>query len=719
MNTVHAPSVDDVTIDLGVLLRALWRARKWILPLVLVTAVASFVGLSMLPPTFKADARLVVEPRDLQIGVNERQAETERAVLDEQGIGSQVQLITSRDIARRVVSTQNLLDDPEYKSFLLGLLASVGIGTPVVPTEERVIEAFLDHLTVFQVEKSRVIQVEFTSRDAEKAARITTAIVDEYRRVSAEAKGRASADATRWLSTEIEGLRKKVADAEAKAEQYRTGADLFVGQNNVKISEQQLGELNSQLTAARGQRSETEARVRQLKRLLESGGAGLEIATEVTASPLIQRLRERQVALRARAAELSTTYLPNHPLVQAITAQTADVDRQLRTEAAKILAGFESDLKITEGRIRHLDAQLNEFKSQSARAGEEDIQLRALEREAKVQRDQLEEFLARYRDGIARQASGAQSADARVISAATVPTKPAFPKVIPLTIVITLSTLLLACVWVVLREFLSGNVLRPSTVASAAAPVPPVAVAPLVATAAPEVVAPPALAPPSRIAPTVEVARLLPHDVPSELEQQAEAAIERIWREIAALAQDGQRILVTSATSDHAAHVAALALMRVAARRGGKVCLVDLVGSEHDLASLVGAGDMPGLSDLLAGKSSFSEVIFRDRASRGHVVVSGTEPLTSAGLEGDDLEGALDALDLTYDHLILDIGLIAAGDGVAGLLASAEAVVLAADGAAADPRTAKTHEVLLAADKDVWILSVDDGAVKSLADVAA
>jgi len=714
MSSVHATNVDDVTIDLGALLRALWRARVWILPLVVATAIASFVGLSLMPPTYKADARLVVEPRDLPIGATDRQSETDRAVLDEQGVGSQVQLITSRDIARRVVDANHLVDDPEYQGFLAGLLARVGLGgSDRGSAEERMLESFLDHLTVFQVEKSRVIQVEFTSRDPEKAARITTAIVDEYRRVSAEAKSRTSADATRWLSTEIDALRKKVADAEAKVEQYRAGADLFVGQNNVKISEQQLGELNSQLTATRAQRSETEARVRQLKRLLESGSSNLETAAEVTASPVIQRLRERQIALRARAAELSTTYLSNHPTVQAVAAQTADVDRQIRTEATKILAGYENELKVADGRIKQLDAQLNEFKSLSAKAGEEDIQLRALEREAKVQRDQLEEFLARYRDGVARQAAGAQTADARVISAASTPSKPAFPKVLPLTSIITLAVFLLAVTWVVLREFLSGNVLRQTTLApvAAAAPggfappaaAPALATAPVVATAAavPAAAALAEAAPASRRAETPVAAR-------------DEASIERIWREIAAHAGDGQRILVTSATSGHAAHLGALALMRTAARHGGKVCLVDLVGPEEELAALVDAEDMPGLSDLLAGRAGFAQVICRDHASRGHIVVAGSEPLTPDTLDGDDLDAVLDALDLTYDHLFVDMGLIAAGDGAAALLASAEAVVLVSDGVDADPRTAKTHEVLLAGHKNVWILYAGDASVRAL-----
>ncbi|MDK9697147.1 MAG: exopolysaccharide transport family protein [Siculibacillus sp.] len=717
MNTVQVASVDDVTIDLGVILRALWRARVRIVLLTLAAAVGSWLVLSSMTPSFKADTRLVIETHEVPVGSANRQAESERAILDEQGVGSQVQLLTSRDIARRVVATLGLVRDPEFASGSRSLLALVGLGGgESTSSEERVLEKFIDQLNVFQVEKTRVIQVEFSSRDPEKAAKVAGAVVDEYLKAAAEAKGRTSADASKFLSSEIEQLRRRVAEAESKVEQYRTGADLFVGQNNVKISEQQIGELNSQLTAAKAQRSETEARVRQLKRLLESG-TGLETASEVSSSPSVLRLRDRQSALKARAAELATTYLPNHPQVQAVTAQIAEAETQIRAEASKVLASYESDLKVAEGRVKQLSAQFNEFKSQAAKAGEEDIQLRALEREAKVQRDQLEEFLARYRDAVARQVSGAQPADARVISAATAPVKPAFPKVLPLTAAITLSTFLIICLWIVMREFTSGNVLRhapaASTVAAAGAaaavgPVPTAGTAPVDGRVAAHRLEAP------------EISGLLPHTPASAFDRGAAASLERIWNEISDEAEDGQRIVVTSATSDHASHLAALALLRVAAKRGAKVCLVGLAGDDEDLAELVGDDDMPGLSDLLSGEARFADIIFRDRGSRGHVVLAGREGLEADDLAGDELAGALEALDLTYDHLILDLGIVAAEPGTADLVASADAVILAADGPGSDPHTAKAHQALIAAGlPSIRVLAVDDGDVKSIVEVAA
>jgi uncharacterized protein involved in exopolysaccharide biosynthesis len=154
MNTVQVTNDDDVTIDLGVVLRALWRARRRIALVTLAAAVISYFGLSAMTPSYKSDARIVIETHDLLVGQQDRPGESERAILDEQGIGSQVQLLTSRDIARRVIASLHLTEDSEFRSsgLLQSLLGVVGLGRDeaAASSEEKVLEKFFDHLNVFQ-----------------------------------------------------------------------------------------------------------------------------------------------------------------------------------------------------------------------------------------------------------------------------------------------------------------------------------------------------------------------------------------------------------------------------------------------------------------------------------------------------------------------------------------------------------------------------------------
>ena len=83
------------------------------------------------------------------------------------------------------------------------------------------------------------------------------------------------------------------------------------------------------------------------------------------------------------------------------------------------------------------------MKKQASSTNGQDVQLRALEREAKAQRDLLESYLAKYREANTRENIEAAPADGRIISRATVSNTPAYPKKLPIVLIATLATLLL------------------------------------------------------------------------------------------------------------------------------------------------------------------------------------------------------------------------------------------------------------------------------------
>lgn len=681
-------ATDDVSIDLRSILAAVWRARRWIVPVVAVTAIASAVGLSLLPPKYKGEARVLIEPREIQIRADQRAPETEKALLDQEGVASQVQLLTSRDIARRVIARENLGSQPDFAPGLLSdLMRMAGIGRDPMKDspEERYLETFFERLEVFQVEKSRVIQIEFSARNPDLAAKVANAVVREYLQTQADAKRQNSSDATRWLDAEIKTLRAKVTEAEAKVEAYRSGSELFVATNNNTLVQQQLAELNTQLTNARALKSDAEAKVAQVRKVIESG-ADFDGASEIVSQPIFQRLREREVALRSRIAELSAVYLPNHPQIQTLNSQLRDIDTQTRAEARRILSALETDVRVADQRIRELRAQLAEFKSQASKANQEDIQLRALEREAKAQRELLETFLARYREASSRQNSDAQPADARVISEASPPIKAYFPKVGPLTSVITLATFLLSVTGVVLSEILSGNALRFGAVAPMPARRPDETEAPAPAA----LVAAPVAEPPSagerlsdrtdllaRAGAAAEQLNRGQGTAPSAdagpvLIPLARTDADALWGSVTTA-----RLVAVVAASDAAvARSAALALARSGARLDAGVCLVCVSSETAHTLSLVGSAEVVGFTDLAAGAAGFGDVIHRDRGSDLHVIPPGGRELDAA--DPDRCRTLLEALAQSYAHVVVDVGgLTEAPVWALELAAGADAVVVA------------------------------------------
>ena len=250
-------------------------------------------------------------------------------------------------------------------------------------------------------------------------------------------------------------LRPKVAEAEAAAEQFRSSQGLFAGTNNVTLNAQQLSELNSQVILAKAQKSEAEARARLIRKMLADGG-DVDATPEVLKSELIGRLIEQRVQVQRQLAELSATLLPSHPRIKQLTSELADVREQIRDEAAKIVKSLENEAQVASAREASLRSSLNDVKTQASGLSEAEIKLRALEREAKAQRDLLESYLARYRDASARHDMGAVPAQATIVSRAHASILPSFPKRGPISLLVTFATALLALTYVLARELIDA-----------------------------------------------------------------------------------------------------------------------------------------------------------------------------------------------------------------------------------------------------------------------
>ena len=148
-------------------------------------------------------------------------------------------------------------------------------------------------------------------------------------------------------------------------------------------------------------------------------------------------------------------------------------------------------------------ASLEQSKRQASSNNGQDVQLRALERDAKAKRDQLESFLAKYRDASARENLEATPTDGRIISRASVSNTPAYPKKLPIVLIATLATLLLTS-----GAIATGELLRMTAPRRPGAVSPEIEreIAPEIALAAPpEPVRAPAIAPELPAAPTVEL----------------------------------------------------------------------------------------------------------------------------------------------------------------------------------------------------------------------
>jgi uncharacterized protein involved in exopolysaccharide biosynthesis/Mrp family chromosome partitioning ATPase len=712
-------------IDLRLLGQALVRKRLWIIVPTVLAAVLSISAVNLITPRYKSEARILIDGRENIFLRPNGERDQERTALDPEAVTSQVQLLLSRDLAREIIKKNKLAERPEFDPLLQGLsplkslLALFGIGRDPfsLTPEERVLDAYFDRFTAYAVDRSRVIVVEFQSRDPELAARVANSIADGYLVLQQDARQEQAKAAGQWLAGEIEQLRKKVAEDESRVEDFRSKSSLFVGTNNTTLSNQQMGELNTQLNNARALKSDTESKARLIREMLQSGKP-IE-ASEVLNSELIRRLDEQRVTLRAQLAEQSSTLLDNHPRIKELKAQLADLDRQIRDEAGKVSRSLENDARIASGRVDSLSAALDQLKKQATSTNGQDVQLRALEREAKAQRDLLESYLAKYREATTRENIDAAPADGRIISRASVSNTPAYPKKLPIVLIATLATLMLSAGTIATGELLrmtAPRAVAAFTPASASPSAPFSAPAPAAVTfaaaepeldfdPAPERDPAPEPAPVSEPAPVVSesiVGENLATDSMAEIAPEL-AEIERLGENLRDAGEAARKVTVLGTSSSESITLTALTLARLIAR-DARVVVVDLSASSPTMQAVSVDPVAPGLAELMLGEASFSQVITRDRLSRVHLVSAGRPGSDRTLLQSPRLTLAIDALLRVYDHVLLDAG--TASDLPAELLtAGARAVVVPDASMAADARRVMCDQLRAVGFSEVTMLS--------------
>jgi len=648
----------DVDIDLGRLAAAVWRRKFAIGAVTLAAAGLALAVTLMMNPLYKSETRLLITAREPVYTSGQAQRPQEQT-FDEASVTSQAEIVKSADLIKKVATDLALASleefDPDANpSALKSLLISLGlIKDPFeVPPSERVLKAFYEKLEVYTIPSSRIVAISFSSRDPALAAEVANALADAYLAFNSGLKLENNTDAAAWLEPEIASLRAKVREAEEKVAKYRAEKGLLLVNTNDTIAAKQLSDISTELSRVRGELADAEARARTVRAAM-AAGQPVDALVDVLASTTVQRLRDRESAVRAEIADLSATLLDGHPRMKALRAQLDDISAQIMSETRKVLASLENNARLSRLREEELTAQLNMLKSGSAREGEEAVELRSLEREAAAQRDLLETYLARYRETASRSEPKSTPADAHVISRAIPASEAYFPKTLAIVVVAALAAFMLSAIWVMLAELFSGRALRPAAGSldveeEVADPVPakspaePVAVAPRRRPEAASILA----------APAPELAFSVA-GLPNVGNEASDFSVEAVADQL--LADQVSLAVCVSPEGDEGSATAVM-LARTLAGEGARTLLIDLTGSACPTGLMAETPRLSGLTDLLCGEISIADAIHADRLSNAQIVPHGNANVRRAMRAIERLPMIMDALAEAYDVVIVECG---------------------------------------------------------------
>lgn len=621
-------SPDD--IDIG----AVWRALRSALPKLILLSLAAggiaYAALSSFPPRYTSEAQIqVVAPKE----ANDRSFESVAARLDKEAINTHLRGLMAPDLALQIIAEEKLDKNPEFNAALRTpnvldrVMTALDIGGRREESEQdRVLKAFYNRLEVYSPKESRIIGIRFTSSDPQLAADVANKVAETYRNLLASRSLSETDAAQTALQPKIDKLEKEVAEAEAAVEHFRAQANIFKGgPNNTGLNQQQLADVNAELTKAQAARSEADAHAQSVREMVRAGNT--ESLPDVQRSPLIQNLVQQRVRVERQLAELSATLLPAHPRMRQLRADLEGLQRQIKSEVGKIVEGIEKNASMAASREAAVRRSLEQAKRQVVGTGNDEVQLRQLEAVAKSKRAELERLQARFEANRVAADRRAVPVEAQIISLARPTSVPSFPKPLPYAALVAMATLLLGTAIVLTRALFTAAraVTAQVEAGNIAGAVPSQAGrAPLFA----------------RDAAGVQI-------VPS---------IPALAHHLVGHPQDigGFRALMTGAADQVDIGPEAVELAKALAEAGADVMLIDWSPEGKGIAEQLGIEPRAGFNELLQGKATFEDVVTRVPASGAHFIAAGTAVRDrDTLLDPDRVNLTLDALDTAYDQIIV------------------------------------------------------------------
>lgn len=390
-------------IDFLSVARAAWRGKFTILACTTLFASAGFFISVSATPQYRASASLVMEiDKKNLIDIESIVSGTSG---DRTALNTEMEILRSRDIIKKLVLDLGLISDPEFnaalrpdsafsraKSWALSLLPMTD-AIPEHPSEgvalNNTIAAVRKSILISILRDTYIFSISATTSSPIKSARISNRLVEIYISNQIDVKFQAAENAIIWLSERVAELESELKEKEDSVKELRANANL--------VSIEDLEALNARAKSLRDRIDRSSSEILRNKQLRA------DVLTLIDSSENFEEISRRL----------------NDPILNNIFStkdgsewQEAFVDR-----VERVLGQNMNALSLEQSQLLNIERSLKSLEAQISEQSEEFLRIQQLERETEATRTLYETFLNRLKEASVQR--GIQQADSRMLSEAT------------------------------------------------------------------------------------------------------------------------------------------------------------------------------------------------------------------------------------------------------------------------------------------------------------
>ena len=410
--------------ELSGFLRRNWRILATSTGIVMAIALTYVVASR---PRFTATTTLVIDGKLSEL--LQEHPVTVDAQVQNARIESEVEVLRSAGLARKVLTRLDLANDPAFKERSLPLsgfgswlplhhLPSSDGSTARDAAEDRQVTRLLGMIAPHRIGLTYVIDIDATATSPLLAARLANGWADAYIAEQSDVRNTAARQSAGWIQTRLLQLQDQAVKADQAVQRFKSGSGI-IDTGRGLLNEQQLVELNSQLVVARGKTAEAVARLDRVHRITRPQGRADMATSDMLQSPVINTLREHYLTDSQHVAEWSALYGHDHGAAVLLRREMAQIQGSIDNEIQRIEAITRNDVDVDRAGEAAIQAQLDAVVMRSEAMNKARATLRSLESSADTYRSLYTAFLQHATQ--AAQDEAFPTSDARVITQARPP----------------------------------------------------------------------------------------------------------------------------------------------------------------------------------------------------------------------------------------------------------------------------------------------------------
>jgi len=586
----HEPHLYDYLL---ILRKQQWLILSFLLAVVTIVSIATF----RMRPVYESKARIEIDRENANILPFQGVDSYDYMVDLDNYIETQGKILTSETLALQTIRNGGLAAYPEFASSD-GYSEAISSGSFANQKRPPELAAFLGSLSVKRVPNSRLMDVTFESTDPQLAARVVNAHIENYIEQNFRSKYDATAQASAWLTDQLNELKIKVQKAEDARITYERQNQIWTLDDKQNITTQRLADVNRELTEAQSDRMKKEA----LYEFAKSGDA--DSVPQLRDNAVLQDIMKKRAEIYTQYTDGLNQYGPNYPRVQRLQAQIKEIDALAESEKKNVINQMDSDYRAARQRETLLTEALDRQKAETNQMSERLVEYNILKREAEANKTLYDGLLTKLKEaGIS---VGLRSSNIRIVDPAMIPATPSRPAKTRNISLAFLVGLVGGIGLALLREYMDNTVKTPDDVESIAR-LPSLAVVPAFNDSG-SVRRHALLKGISTNGHSKQIELVAQHLPKSQMSEAFRALRTALL--LSQADRPPQVILVTSALPREGKTTAAANLAVTLAQLGDKTLLIDADLRKPGVGRLLNLGDgkYAGLSSYLAGVSSLDLV---------------------------------------------------------------------------------------------------------------